>query len=264
MSFQKHEWVQFARDLKQHLQDHYPSSSWLMTDRENWMSFRQMAQMAQKAPPTASPSPAPKVASSPSPAKKTAPLSLAPRKRRLFSQSKRQASPSPQPSAPRAPREKRKPLQEAKGITAQEAQRILQPVLGKTPFISSIPCDQAAREKAHRWKSRQEKLEVLLLHDSQNTSHRNFLSKVSFALDQNLGPCQLCDLNELSTPESLDLSTVKLVITPKKLLERYNSWQERLDPKLTYTLEPLQSYIETPSLKRTLWSALKERLGSHS
>ena len=144
-------------------------------------------------------------------------------------------------------------------------------------FLSEIPSDAKARQIAQRWKTKNQSAPISLLFLNEPLQQQRFLTNLASALDVIFGPARLINAEGIEKESQweafLSVPELKLVIIcdyalwqMPHLLQFYrevpNQTQRFLLNKPLMLLPDLTLYLKDPQLKRSLWKALCQKIGS--
>jgi len=190
----------------------------------------------------------------------------------------------PTPSAPppkASPPDMREVPPVSTPFSADEGFDIIRKLLSKISpelvLLSEIPSDAKARQIAQRWKTKNQSAPISLLFLHEPLQQQKFLANLITALDVVFGSARLINAEGIEKDGQweafLSVSELKLVIIcdyalwqMPHLLKFYrevpNQTQRFLLNKALMLLPDLTLYLKDPQLKRSLWKALCQKIGS--
>jgi len=159
-----------------------------------------------------------------------------------------------------------------------DLQKLITKIIPGFPFVSAIPSDAKALQIAQRWKTKNQSAPISLLCLNEPPQQQKFLTNLALALDVTFGPARLIHAEGIEKENQweafLSVPELKLVIIcdyalwqMPHLLQFYrevpNQMQRFLRDKPLMLLPDLTLYLKDPQLKRSLWKALCQKIGSH-
>jgi hypothetical protein len=161
--------------------------------------------------------------------------------------------------------------------TFSELQKLLSETIPDFAFLPEIPSDALAKQIAQRWKTKNQSTPISLLFLQEPQQQHKFLTNLATALDVVFGSARLIHAEEIEKENQweafLSVPELKLVIIcdyalwqMPHLLQFYrevpNQTQRFLLNKPLMLLPDLTLYLKDPQLKRSLWKALCQKIGS--
>ena len=158
-----------------------------------------------------------------------------------------------------------------------EIQKILSKVAPGFALLSDPPSDAKAKQIAQRWKTKNQSAPISLLYFHELPQQQKFLTNLATALDVISGPARLINAEGIEKENQwetfLSVTELKLIIIcdyalwqMPHLLQFYrevpNQTQRFLLNKPVMLLPDLTLYLKDPQLKRSLWKALCQKIGS--
>ena len=158
-----------------------------------------------------------------------------------------------------------------------ELQKLLSKIAPELVFLEQIPSDAKARQIAQRWKTKNQSAPISLLFLHEPLQQQKFLTNLATALDVVFGPARLINAEGIEKESQweafLSVAELKLVIIcdyalwqMPHLLKYYrevpNQTQRFLLNKPLMLLPDLTLYLKDPQLKRSLWKAICQKIGS--
>jgi hypothetical protein len=158
-----------------------------------------------------------------------------------------------------------------------EIQKLLSKIAPEFTYVETVPSDAKAQQIAQRWKTKNQSAPISLLCLHELPLHQKFLTNLATALDVVFGPARLINAEGIEKEKQwetfLSVSELKLVIIcdyalwqMPNLLQFYrevpNQTQRFLLNKPLMLLPDLTLYLKDPQLKRSLWKALCQKIGS--
>lgn len=250
--------------LKRYLLQEHPSEGWISTDRDTFLFFRHLPPLRPQ-PKAAGKTPKPSL---PSPPKVAPPRPVV-----------KAPAPSSSAAVPAEPAVETKPVtpplwsssQKAVaplGDPFEEVRRFMAPVQEQVRLVAEPPDDTLAQKIAHQWQYRLKNLEAVVLCLGEEGESRRFLQHVARAIDLYLMPCRLIPYEKWTEGE--ELPKLKWILASEQALKRHPKLGARIDfqakpkplleDKSLLLLGDISAYLNTPSLKATLWETLVKNL----
>ncbi|MBF8262923.1 MAG: hypothetical protein HW387_588 [Parachlamydiales bacterium] len=251
-----------ARNLIRDALDHLQSEKTILAEAHDCDYFRRLYRTLKDSPP----SPAP-IAPKPIPLEiKTEPAVL--------------IAPPPIPTAPPpAKNPEAEPVRTLapKDTSFEDVRKMMSRVFPEMTFPTIIPSDVKARQIAERWITKNQSAPLSILFFQEQKAQHQFLVNLTAALDTFYGEAKLIQAEGIEKDNQweafLSVPQLKLVIVGDyalwqmpHLLQYYRENPTRTEKFLQKTpvmlLPDLTLYLKDPSLKRSLWKALCQKIGS--
>jgi hypothetical protein len=182
----------------------------------------------------------------------------------------------PEPSQP----QEQEPILEPKPREAgkqpiSQMRSILMKVAPELAILDSIPDDQAAKQIANRWKTKNQSAPISILSSGELPQHKALLDEIAIALDVQFGPARLIVADPIEKEKQwktfLSVGSLKLIVICDSTLwqlQHLRQFYKEIPADGTRTLgdvpifllPDLSLYLKDPLLKRSLWKALCTRL----
>jgi len=177
-----------------------------------------------------------------------------------------------------SPQKKQLPPKEKKSIEIDtEMKQMVAKILPEVTLTTSIPDDAAAKKIAHLYKEPHLTAKVLVLSFGETGPALNFLQNVTKAIDSLLAPAKLIEMRKIERENSWDLtlssSSLQLILAPPfqewKSISLSRFYRENPSSKSHFLkdiplalMQPTESYLKNPDLKRELWKMLSSLLST--
>jgi len=179
------------------------------------------------------------------------------------------------PSAPPPPVAEAKPAREAAPRPSSQLHSILEKVAPELALLDTPPDDRAAKQIAHRWKTKNQSAPISVLSSGELPQHKALLCEIAAALDVCFGPARFIDADPIEKEKEwktfLSSDGLKLIAVCDSTLwqlhhlrqyykETPASGARTLAEIPVFLLPDLSLYLKDPLLKRSLWKALCSKL----
>lgn len=167
------------------------------------------------------------------------------------------------------------PLKASEPLDLSDFRSIIKEKFPQQPYIEAIPSDSDAKRINSAWELEKMAPEVMVLFFQETPKHRAFLNNLcraiqSLGIHAALSSAAKCE-QELSWDSLLKSKNLRLVIasdyaiyTLPELMKHYKEapkkGRQQLGSVPLFLLSDLSFYLKEPSLKPSLWKALKEIL----
>jgi len=165
------------------------------------------------------------------------------------------------------------PPKEKKSIEIDaEMKQMVAKILPEVTLTSGIPDDAAAKKMAHLYKEPHLTAKVLVLSFGETG---DFLQNVTKAIDSLLAPAKLIEMRKIERENSWEMTlsspALQLILAPPfqawKSISLARYYRENPSSKSHFLketplliMQPTESYLKNPDLKRELWKMLSSLL----
>jgi hypothetical protein len=162
-------------------------------------------------------------------------------------------------------------------ISNQLLKKLFQKHLPQIPIIDEIPSDSTAKKIANRWKTKNQTAPISILSFSEPPKQKQILIEITKAIDVYFGPAKIIDAASIEKENEWETflanEDLKLIIACdytlwqlKDLMKNYREipreQKRTLGQVPLFLLPDLSLYLKDPSLKRSLWKAICNKLSS--
>jgi hypothetical protein len=183
---------------------------------------------------------------------------------------------TPEEAAYFSPQKKQLPPKEKKSVELDtEMKQMVAKILPEVALSSGIPDDASAKKMAHLYKEQHLTAKVLVLSFGETGPELSFLQNVTKAIDSLLVPAKFIEMRKIERENSWELTlnspSLQLILAPPfqawKSISLARFYRENPASKNHFLkeiplalMQPVESYLKNPDLKRELWKILSSLL----